>query len=93
MQPRRESIKFALWQGSNRSVITTGSVWLPVIILQLLDIGAEWSYSLEEFLAYDFVNIYSDKADRLSLHSENQLFMPTHPPVVRTVDTIYNHNK
>lgn len=41
MQPRRESIKFALWQGSNRSVITTtGSVWLPVIILQLLDIGA-----------------------------------------------------
>ena len=41
MQPRRESIKFALWQGSNRSVITTTrSVWLPVIILQLLDIGA-----------------------------------------------------
>lgn len=55
--------------------------------------GAEWSYSLEEFLAYDFVNIYSDKADRLSLYSENQMFMPTHPPVVRTVDTIYNHNK
>ena len=89
MQPRRESIKFALWQGSNRSVITTGSVWLPVIILQLLDIGAEWSYSLEEFLAYDFVNIYSDKADRLSLHSENQLFMPTHSPIMRSCRTLY----
>lgn len=51
--------------------------------------GEKWNYDLEAFLNYDLTNILSDMSQITVLSSENQLFMPTHSPIMRSCRTLY----
>ena len=51
--------------------------------------GDSWNYDFDTFLSYDFVNILPTKSENMVLCSENQSFMPTHPPVMCNYRTMY----
>ena len=55
--------------------------------------GHQWSYSFEEFLKYDFVNLIHEDNSKLSLCSEIELFIPTHSPIVCGSRTLHKQIK